>query len=124
MNGFMDRLKQTQPAEAGEPDVGEDAVRLEAWEQLQRFLAGARHLRFIAMVGQEGLGGARQGVFVVDDQHGRAAHARLRTGGGVAAGGAAAAGAGSPPATGSTMRTVVPRRTALTICNRPPASST
>src|SRR2546426_4460896 len=61
---------------------------------------------------------------VVDDQHGRAAHARWRTGGWVAAGDAAAAGAGSPPATGSTMRTVVPRPTVLAISSRPPASST
>src|SRR2546426_9523006 len=88
-------------------------VRLQPFEQLQRLLPGARHLRLIAVVGQKRLGRPCQRVLVVDDQDRRAAHARLRTG----------SGATSPLATGSQRRTVVPRPTVLTISNRPPASS-
>src|SRR3989441_5373121 len=44
------------------------SIGLEALDQLERLLPGARHLRLIAVVGQEGLGGARQCVLVVDDR--------------------------------------------------------
>src|SRR5204863_3443381 len=89
-------------------------VRLQGLEQLQRLLARARHLGLIAVIGQERLGRPRQRVLVVDDEDGGAAHARLPCG----------AGAVSRLATGSQIRTVVPRPTTLVISNRPPASST
>ena len=111
-----DPLEQIEPAHAGQPHVGEDDIRLQGGEQLQRLLPGARHLRLVAVVRQERLGGARQRLLVVHDQHGRAAHATLRAGRG--------GGATSPLALGSQIRTVVPRPTVLAMSSRPPASST
>ena len=109
-----DPLEQIEPAHPGQPDVGEDDVRLQGGEQLERLLPRACHLRLVAVVGQERLGGARQRLLVVHDQHGRAAHAILRAGW----------GATSPLAMGSQIRTVVPRPTVLAMSSRPPASST
>src|SRR5439155_18757077 len=103
-----------EAAHPGQPHVGKDNIWLQGLEQLERLLAGARHLGFVAVVGQEGPGRPRQRVLVVDDENGGAAHARLPCG----------AGTGSRLATGSQIRTVVPRPTTLVISNRPPASST
>src|SRR5205807_5520859 len=109
-----DALEQIEPAHSGQAHVGEDDVRLQDGEQRERFLPGPRHLGFIAMVGQERLGGPGQRLLVVDYEHGGAAHAMLRAGW----------GATSPLAVGSQMRTVVPRPRVLVMSSRPPASST
>ena len=110
----MDPLEQIEPTHPRQPDVGEHDVGLQSGEQVQRLLPRARHLRLIAVVGEECLGGSRQRLLVVHDQHGRAAHAILRTGW----------GATSPLALGSQIRTVVPRPSVLVMSSRPPASST
>src|ERR1700694_538996 len=98
------RFSSSMPLMPGGRDVAKYHVRLHAGEQLERLLSGARDRRLVAVVREVSLGGSRQGVFVIEDQHSGSAHA--------------------PFATGSQIRTVVPRGTTLAISRRPPASST
>src|SRR4029077_16291943 len=112
-------FQKVDAAHPRQPDIREHDVGLQALEELEGLLAGARDLGLVPVIREKRLGRPGERLLVVDDEDGGAVHASWRAGAEDGAGAALAS-----PALGSQIRTVVPRPTTLLMLSRPPVSST